>query len=33
MSKDSTRYLGILMNDININARPYRYYYKEGNND
>ncbi len=32
-SKDGTRYLGILMNDININARPYRYYYKEENND
>ena len=30
-SKDGTRYLGILMNDININARPYRYYYKEEN--
>ena len=28
-SKDGTRYLGILMNDININARPYRYYYRE----
>ena len=32
-SKDGTRYLGIFMNDININARPYRYYYKEENND
>ena len=31
-SKDGTRYLGILMNDLNINARPYRYYYKEENN-
>ena len=31
-SKDGTRYLGILMNDININARPYIYYYKEENN-
>ena len=31
-SKDGTRYLGIFMNDININARPYRYYYKEENN-
>ena len=28
-SKDGTRYLGILMNDLNINSRPYRYYYKE----
>ncbi len=28
-SKDGTGYLGILMNNININARPYRYYYKE----
>ena len=28
-SKDGTRYLGILMNDLNIKARPYRYYYKE----
>ena len=32
MSKDGIRYLGILMNDLNINARPYRYYYKEENN-
>ena len=31
-SKDGTRYLGIFMNDLNINARPYRYYYKEENN-
>ena len=30
-SKDGTRYLGIFMNDLNINARPYRYYYKEEN--
>ena len=28
-TKDGTRYLGILMNDLNIKARPYRYYYKE----
>lgn len=29
-SKDGTRYLGIFMNnDLNINARPYVYYYKE----
>lgn len=28
-SKDGTRYLGILMNNENINARPYLYYYKE----
>ena len=28
-SKDGTRYLGILMNDININSRPGIYYYKE----
>lgn len=32
-SNDGTRYLGVLMNDLNINARPYRYYYKEGNNN
>ena len=32
-SKDNTRYLGILMNDENINARPHLYYYKEKNNN
>lgn len=28
-AKDGIRYLGILMNDININSRPGIYYYKE----
>ena len=28
-SKDGTKYLVIAMNDLNINVRPYLYYYKE----
>lgn len=28
-SQDGTRYLGIMMKDENINARPCLYYYKE----